>query len=238
MAKLKVGSPKSQRIAHTLEREIRTGQFAIGDQLASENELVRRFSVSRNTVRKGLEQLSRKGLITTRSGIGSFVTYNGSSIDDQLGWTRALSNTSDVIETRILAIERAVDTKASAFLKLEDCVFLRIDRLRVLKESGVGISLERSRLPWCEAFKTIPRDGLIEDSLNKTLAAMGMNVHSGSEWVGIIAELSPNDAKIMNRQAGAPMLHVRRVTKAADGQIVEYVESTLDPARFGLHMEF
>jgi GntR family transcriptional regulator len=42
---------------------------------------VRRFDVSRNTVRKGLEALTGKGLITTRVGIVSFVTFNGSMID-------------------------------------------------------------------------------------------------------------------------------------------------------------
>ena len=100
MSNTEVGLPKSTRIAQTLEREIRSGRISKGDQLASENELVRRFSVSRNTVRKSLEQLSRLGLITTRTGVGSFVTYDGASIDNGQGWTLALSRSADEIETR------------------------------------------------------------------------------------------------------------------------------------------
>ena len=34
------------------------------------------------------------------------------------------------------------------------------------------------------------------------------------------------------------MLFLRRLTRASDGSVVEYVESTLDPDLFGLHMVF
>ena len=68
-----VGLPKAELVARTLAREIREGRVAHGAQLDSEGGLMRRFEVSRNTVRRGLEILARQGLITTRTGIGSFV---------------------------------------------------------------------------------------------------------------------------------------------------------------------
>ena len=77
-----LGASKSQLIAAALESEIRAGKVSRGDLLDSETALVRRFEVSRNTVRRGLEILAGKGLITTRTGIGSFVTYEGETIDD------------------------------------------------------------------------------------------------------------------------------------------------------------
>ncbi|TIU22871.1 MAG: GntR family transcriptional regulator, partial [Mesorhizobium sp.] len=58
------GTGKPERIATVLEHEIRSGVLGFGDRLQSENELVQRFSVSRNTIRKGLEELSSRGLIT------------------------------------------------------------------------------------------------------------------------------------------------------------------------------
>ena len=57
-ALLRPGAGKSEQIATVLEHEIRSGAIGFGERLQSENELVRRFSVSRNTVRKGLEELS------------------------------------------------------------------------------------------------------------------------------------------------------------------------------------
>ncbi|MER8476311.1 GntR family transcriptional regulator [Mesorhizobium sp. M1163] len=78
------GTGKPEQIATVLEHEIRSGVLGFGDRLQSENELVQRFSVSRNTVRKGLEELSSRGLITTKVGIGSFVTFDGKPVDDSL----------------------------------------------------------------------------------------------------------------------------------------------------------
>ena len=90
----RTGIAKSELVAQTLEREIREGRVGHGDLLESEVGLMRRFSVSRNTVRKGLEILSRQGLITTRTGIGSFVTYDGTTIDSNLGWIGARATMS------------------------------------------------------------------------------------------------------------------------------------------------
>ncbi|MCP4315402.1 MAG: GntR family transcriptional regulator [Hyphomicrobiales bacterium] len=233
-----IGLPKSERIAQTLEREIRSGAIARGDQLASENQLVRRFSVSRNTVRKGLEQLVRQGLITTRTGIGSFVTYDGASIDNALGWTQALSKTTDQIETRLLGIERQKCSKTSEFLGLEPIEFLCVNRLRVLCKNGTGISLERSRTPWRDVFSDVVENGLINDSLGETLAGAGLAIHDGEEWAQVLPSLSTADAKIMVRTPGEPMLHLRRVSRTVDGDVIEFVESILDPSRFGLHLEF
>ncbi len=233
-----IGLPKSELIAQTLEHEIRSGAMSRGDQLASENELVRRFSVSRNTVRKGLEQLVRQGLITTRTGIGSFVTYEGTSIDNALGWTRALSKSDDQVETRLLEIERRACAETSGFLGLGAIEFLCVDRLRVLSRDGSGISLERSRTPWRDEFADVPENGLLNDSLGETLAAAGLAIHSGEEWANVLPSLSEADARIMARAPGEPMLHLRRVSRTAEGGIVEFVESILDPSRFGLHLEF
>ncbi len=233
-----IGLSKSSRIARTLEREIRSGQLSRGDQLASENELVQRFSVSRNTVRKGLEELARQGLITTRSGIGSFITYDGASLDNALGWTRALAKTADEIETRTLSIDRAPDPDVAAFLDLRAEEFLCVDRMRVLKGAGVAVSLERSRSPWRDVFEDTLRDGLERDSLGETFAAAGLVADHGEEWAEVMPRLPAPDAGIMGRTAGEPMLRLRRVTRTGSGDVVEYVESILDPSRFGLHLEF
>ncbi len=133
----RVGLAKSEQVAETLEREIRQGRLARGDQLESEGNLMQRFAVSRNTVRRGLDILSRRGLIRTRTGIGSFVTYDGATIDSALGWTVALSDSEGQVETRVLDIRRASCARADAFLgETED--YLCIDRLRFCRTRQHG----------------------------------------------------------------------------------------------------
>ncbi len=233
-----IGLSKSMRVAQTLEREIRSGSIPQGDQLASETALMRRFSVSRNTVRKGLEQLARQGMITTRSGIGSFVTYGGQTIDNALGWTLALARENTEIETRVLDLSRGPSNLGEEQLDAAGADCLRLDRLRILPESGLGISLERSRLSWRPAFTDVLADGLAKGSLSEVLSAAGVIVESGEEWAEVVPSLPPADAVLMARPAGAAMLRLRRVTRAASGEVIEYVESILDPGRFGLHLRF
>ena len=56
-----VGRSKAHMVAATIEQDILTGRLPFGQQLESENELVERFAVSRNTVRKGLDLLPNGG---------------------------------------------------------------------------------------------------------------------------------------------------------------------------------
>ena len=233
----KVGAAKSELVAKRLEREIRSGRIPHGDLLDSEGALMQRFAVSRNTVRRGLEMLTRQGLITTRTGIGSFVTYDGTTIDSNLGWSVALSHGGSRIETRTLDVRRGSCPRADAALGgLGD--YLYVDRLRYCLDAATGISLERSRLPWREPFGAIVADGLTGGSLNRTLMDLGLFTGSGEEVVGVVPALALVDAAVMGRPAGQPMLKLTRTTRCDDGSVLEHVESLLDPARFGLRMQF
>lgn len=232
-----VGVSKSEIIARSLEKDIRKGRITRGERLDSENTLMQRFSVSRNTVRKGLEALARQGLITTRSGIGSFVTYEGAQINDALGWTLALSKAGGEVATRVLGIWRGpCDAAAERTGAAND--FLCIDRLRIWTDTGAGISLERSRLPWRDSFAKVLADGLVDGSLSRTLADLQIQVASGREWADVLPRLSDASAEVMGRTPGEPMLHLRRITRDGEGAVIEHVESILDPQRFGLSLEF
>jgi GntR family transcriptional regulator len=233
----RVGLPKSEKVAQTLEQEIREGLLGRGNQLQSEGALMKRFSVSRNTVRRGLEILSRQGLITTRTGIGSFVTYDGATIDSAHGWTVALSHGEGLVETRLLDVRRGPCGRADQHLGVAGA-YLCVDRLRYCRKAAQGISLERSRLPWRDDYAAILGDGLQGGSLNASLAGMGLFASGGEEVATVLPALATIDAGIMGRKPGVPMLRLERVTRIADGSVLEYVESILDPDRFGLRIAF
>ena len=154
---------KSDRIARVLEAEIRMGALRDGDPLSSEAALVERFNVSRSTVRKGLGLLAAKGLILTRVGIGSFVTYRGTQIDSQAGWSLSLPDGDARLGTRILRIARApMDLCAPG----PEGEMLHVDRIRFLEATGLGLTLERARLPWRGSFEP-PLEGLADHRLHE-----------------------------------------------------------------------
>ena len=234
---LSPGAAKPEQIATVLEKEIRSGVLGFGDRLQSENELVQRFSVSRNTVRKGLEELSNRGLITTRVGIGSFVTFDGKKVDDSIGWSRALADAGANAETRTLRLEVIEDSDLAAQLGIDDPAFIAVDRVRSSAADGHAISIERSRMPLSPELEEVPLKGLREGSLHQTLRSAGLVPDHGEEWVDI-EMLSAEDAAILNCAPGTPFLRGRRLTRAADGRPIEYVVSLLNPKHFALHLEF
>ncbi|MEZ5934954.1 MAG: GntR family transcriptional regulator [Alphaproteobacteria bacterium] len=231
------GAGKSDRIAAELENDILQGVLGYGDRLQSENELVHRFAVSRGTVRKGLQELSGRGLITTKIGVGSFVTFNGQTIDDARGWSRALADVGVDAEVRTLCIEVVEHEALAAEHGLSDKGFVAVDRLRSLRATSQPISLERSRLPLLPELEEVPLRGLRDGSLHRTLRAAGLVPHHGEEWVDI-AMVDGRDAELLDCAAGTAFLRTRRLSRTADDRVIEYVTSLLNPAFFSLHLEF
>ena len=69
--------PKYQVIASILQNEIKSGQYASGQMLPTEEQLTARFSASRQTVRQALSLLVSEGLISKLRGSGSRVSFQG-----------------------------------------------------------------------------------------------------------------------------------------------------------------
>jgi GntR family transcriptional regulator, arabinose operon transcriptional repressor len=65
--------PKYQIIFESLKEAILANEYTPGSRLPSENELVRRFGVSRMTVVKALKELQQLDLIGRRAGSGTYV---------------------------------------------------------------------------------------------------------------------------------------------------------------------
>jgi Transcriptional regulators len=65
--------PKYARVIAAIQQRIRDGEYAPGDMLPSETQLVREFGVGRTTVVRALQTLAMQGWIEREHGRGSFV---------------------------------------------------------------------------------------------------------------------------------------------------------------------
>ena len=65
--------PIYQQIKKTIAQRISNGEWAAGQKLPSENELVQVLDVSRMTINRALRELTQQGLINRVHGLGSFV---------------------------------------------------------------------------------------------------------------------------------------------------------------------
>jgi GntR family transcriptional repressor for pyruvate dehydrogenase complex len=64
-----------QSIVEQIVRQIQTGKLKVGDKLPSERQLIAMLQVSRSSVREALQALAMMGVIESRAGQGSFVSY-------------------------------------------------------------------------------------------------------------------------------------------------------------------
>lgn len=232
----RVSGLKHEEIARILSAEIHDGKWPFGRQLPGETTLAERFSVSRNTVRSALTELGRAGLISTRSGKGSFVTYDGRPLNVRLGWARALQEQGLETTVTVLRAAEIRDDVLAAELGEQSSSFIAIDRLRSIA-GGAAISYERSRVPVCDATSAAVSRGEAGGSLTRMLVDAGLVAASGSQWVEV-RMLDGDDALLLGRRSGDPFLWSRCVTRNAVGELVERVDSLLDPRYFRLHFQF
>lgn len=66
--------PRYLQVASVLRRRIRDGHWAVGDKMATLEELEREFGVARVTVRQAIDLLQSEGLVKSFQGRGTFVT--------------------------------------------------------------------------------------------------------------------------------------------------------------------
>lgn len=227
---------KHEEIAAELEREIRGGGLPTGDQLPGETALAERFSVSRNTIRAALSELGRAGLISTRSGKGSFVTFDGRPLDVHLGWARALKKQGVDATVTVLSLEQIDDPALAAELGLSDVRFVAVDRLRSIA-GGSPVSREFSRIPATPAIVEAVTAETAAGSLTEVLRLAGHTAATGEQWVEV-RPIADDLATVLGRSAGEQFLWSRVVTRTASGTPVECIESYLDPAHFRLHFQF
>ena len=76
---------KYKAIFEALKVEILGGKYSATRKLPSETQLMRRFGVSRNTVRNALEELKRTGVLETRNGSGTYLSAAASRPVGTLG---------------------------------------------------------------------------------------------------------------------------------------------------------
>lgn len=62
-----------KKIADELRRRVRRGEFKVGEQLPGEHALSREFGISIGTVKRGMMELVREGVLRRKRGSGTYV---------------------------------------------------------------------------------------------------------------------------------------------------------------------
>ena len=114
----------SRGLFEQLAEQIKSGRFAPGERLPTEQELTRAARVSRTVVREAVAALRAEGLVITRQGVGAFVSAAPQQAPFRIDPERmqSLDEILNVMELRLgveiesagLAAERATRAQARA----------------------------------------------------------------------------------------------------------------------------
>ena len=147
--KLKDGIPRHAQISQWLRSEIEKGRFKPEEKLPSENQLAKKFDVSRVTIRRALQSLESDSMIYRCQGLGSFVsderaTHNLVRLTD---FNEDMAKAGLDASSKVIAY-KSVDAPQwlSDILKIESGnKVIRIDRLRL--GDGEPVAFDSTWLP-------------------------------------------------------------------------------------------
>lgn len=218
--------PYYDQLAELLRHEI--GQrLGRGEtyQLPSENELAEQHGISRQTVRHALDELERDGWIYRQKGVGSFAVAR--RVEQEL---TALVSTSEAmrqrgwtLETRVLSLDQLrPPSYIAAALELKgDMPVYELQRLRLADGAPASIQINYLPVVLCPKLE----DNDLSSSLYRLLETRyGLRLWTGKETLRARGATS-HEAHLLDIKEGAPVMHTERITYAANGVPVEYLDA-------------
>lgn len=221
---------KHATVRHTLEQRVR--EMAAGEGLPSERELSAELGVARMTLRRAVDALVADGLLTRRPGAGTFVSPR--RVEQPLQATsfsqdmreRGLEPGSHTLQATYVAAD--VDLAERLGIEPGDDV-LHIRRLRTA--DGAPMAVEDLHVPMA---LTPGLDGAALEgaSFYDVLAErFGLRIAGGVQTARACL-VEPADAEVLGIELGAPVFSFERVSRLADGRIVEFVRSVRPGDRY------
>jgi GntR family transcriptional regulator len=210
------------------------GLITPGSALPSETELMQRFQVSRNTVRRAFARLEQEKRIVRRRGSGTFARSVPQKIVSADAVAEALLGrdaTGHQSTSRLLRIQMGVTPE---FIRRRDPQFgeqsLLVQRSRSVRNLPVLIST--SYVP--EALSArLSRRQLAQQSVSSALAALGIAPKSAEQTLLAMAADSFT-ARHLGVEAAAPVLCIQRLVRNAEDRSIEHQRHVLHPEHLQL----
>ncbi len=218
-----------------LKQEIVDGVYPVGSLIPTEDELGKRFEVSRYTVREALRVLREEGLVSSRRGAGTIVVpprsgesdvHQVMSINDLLAFGTDTHFAIDSIKLIELNNKLATRTGLPSGEK-----WLQVLGFRRTRSNNEPVG--QSEYYINEAFAAVGRilqrhEGpifpLLEDMFGQTVVEVQQQITA--------TLVSRAMATALNVKEGTPALEIRRTYTAADGRILQVTINTHPASRY------
>jgi GntR family transcriptional regulator len=230
--------PLYHQLHEIMRDSILRGDWQPGDMIPPEPELIRRYGVSRTTVRQVLDMLVNDGLIYRQQGRGTFVAHP--TVEQAM--VRIVSFTEDMHQrgfepgTRVLSLDLVPAPQDIAErLEVEPGEELaRLARLRLA--DGEPMSVEESHLVHRYCPGVLERD-YASDTLRETLERdYGIRWVRASQVIRAIPA-SKDVAQLLAISYRSALLRIERVSYSQQNLPVEFLRITYRGDRYALYNE-
>lgn len=212
---------KYQAISQIIENNITNNHYS-GPKLPTEEELIKEFSVSRNTLRKAIDVLVRKGYIMPVQGSGMFIrdiSHTGAiNLENFRGLTEDYKNHS--IKTQVIEFKTIEATEELAEIMQCDVgtSLYFVNRLRVIDD-----------IPWVIEYsyfnkRLIPylNQEILEGSIYEYIRTALQKPIGYVDRILEARALNAVDAKLLGLQEGNPSLISTNKAMFKTGEIFDY----------------
>lgn len=199
--------PLYAQLADQILAQIRSGDFAQGEKIPSENVLAGRYGIGRPTVRQATEMLIRRGFLVRRRGSGTYVAERTGEVDlFSLGGTlRSFSDRGIELATRLVEAPHLVSEP-------EGHPFFGRDAYRMQRVGSVEGEAVLVETFWFDAqvFPFLDQVQVAGASLSEAVhGRYGLEATSADQSFAV-AELDEHGAGLLGLGVGAPVLSVER----------------------------
>ena len=199
----------------SLRTQIFTGQYRPGDMLPSESHLCQEFGASRETVRRGLQQLENEGLIFSRPKIGYFVSQPNHN-DMILSLSEELEGT----ELQYRDIHGILpDARLQELLDIP--ANRKVIEFSQISRDGDGqpVAFDVKYVPYARAYPSVESEIRYAVLPDLTFAKLSsFSVYSQITVTAVAAEGEP--ARALECPEGTPLLLIEQIFLQQDGSRV------------------
>jgi len=217
-----------RKLEMAIRAALTDGLLEPGASLPSERELADGLDLSRATVRKALDSLVAEGFLIRRHGARTAVAAR---IEKPLASLNSFSEDmrSRGLQPGVIWLHRGVsDASPAEVMALHLSPGAQVCRLhRIRTGGGKPMAVERATVP----VRFLPDAELVTASLYEVLEARGCRPVRALQRLRA-AVATPEVAKLLDLEPGAPLLVAERRCFAEDGSAVEFTETTYCGERY------
>jgi GntR family transcriptional regulator len=226
-----------RNLAAQIRDAIRNGEYADGRQLPTEEQLSASFSVSRQTVRRAMQDLVSEGIIYRVAGRGTYPVAEEDRYVNHFGSVEELMALSLDTECQVVSpLQRKVDVETASRLRLRSDEIFTVALVRL-----------HADIPFCYTSVYLPpRIGqLLADAgelsspgrrsrvtvIELIDARRGGSITAAEQSISA-AGAPAIAARHLGREAGEPMLRIDRLYFDGQDDPVELAVSYFDPDHY------